>query len=235
MLETAAFSVLWLLPLLAVPGLLVLMYLHQRRRQQAFAAWAAQRGWTYAASDAALTALWSGQPFGVGRSRRATEVLSGTFEGMPVTSFTYRWTTGDRQRQQTETRHVVVVGLPAFLPTLEITPDGVGAKLAKAVGGQDLRFESEEFNRTWRVECRLPKFASDVVHPRLMERLLEADARGESMRIEGTAILTWAYGASNLDTLPYRIGLLLSVLRTIPRHVWLEHGYDPLVGRAPTT
>jgi hypothetical protein len=235
MLETAANSMLWILLVLAVPGLLVLMYLHQRRRQQAFAAWAAQRGWQYAASDTALTSLWSGQPFGVGRSRRATEVLTGTFEGMPVTSFTYRWTTGERQREQTDTRHVVAVWLPAFLPTLEITPDGLGAKLAKAVGGQDLRFESEEFNRTWRVECRLPKFASDVVHPRLMERLLEPDARGESMRIEGTAILTWAYGATDLDTLPYRIGLLLSVVRTIPRHVWLEHGYDPLAGRAPTT
>ena len=71
MLETAGLTVLWILLLLAVPGLLVLMYLHQRRRQEAFAAWAAQRGWQYTPSDRALTELWSGQPSGV------AQVLSG--------------------------------------------------------------------------------------------------------------------------------------------------------------
>lgn len=233
--ESALFAVIWVLLLLAAPALLVAGYLQHRKRMARLHTWALQHGWQLAASDQSLVHTWSGQPFGVGRNRRATEVLTGTFDGMPVTSFTYRWTVGDRERQRTETRHVVAVWLPAFLPTLELTPDGVGAKLAKAVGGQDLRFESEEFNRTWRVECRLPKFASDVVHPRLMERLLEPDARGESMRIEGTAILTWAYGASDLDALAYRIQLLLSVVRAIPRHVWLEHGYDPLVGRAAST
>lgn len=200
----------------------------QRRRAAQLVAWATSTGWQLVGNDRSLTARWSGHPFGQGSGRRATEVLRGRFEGMPAVSFTYRWTTGSGRERANHVRHVVALDLPAFLPTVELTPDGLGAKLAKVVGGQDIQFESDDFNRAWRVESRDLAVAHAIVNPRLMERLLRSDARGESLRIEGTSILSWALGATDTGALAGRLGLLVAVVHAIPRHVWQDHGYDPM-------
>ena len=100
------------------------------------------------------------------------------------------------------------VALPTYLPTVELTPDGFGAKLAKLVGAQDIQFESEDFNRAFRVASSDPEVAHAIVHPRLMERMLRDDALGSAWRIEGTWILTWAAGSTDLDRLVSRLGLL---------------------------
>lgn len=224
----------WLVVVVAalMVGLVVLGVVAARRRRARIVAWAAANGWQFRASDPALARRWRGAPFGVGNSRRATEVLTGAWSGSPATAFRYQYTTTNGKQTTTHTFEVVVLGLPAFLPTLELTPEGLGAKLAKAVGGQDLEFESEDFNRAWRVTCRMPKFASDVVHPRLMERLLRPGARA-NLRIDGTEILTWRAGALDLDGLAGRLGLLEGVAESIPRFVWQDHGYDPITSTSP--
>jgi hypothetical protein len=61
-----------------------------------------------------------------------------------------------------------------------------------------------------------------------MERLLRGDARGESLRIEGASILSWAPGTTDTTTLGRRLGVLAAVAGAIPRHVWQDHGYDPM-------
>jgi len=219
-------SVLLALSFFVVPALGVVAFILQRRRVRTLAAWAALNGWEYRASAPQLTECWQGRPFGVGTSRRATEVLSGTWQGRPATSFLYRYTEKSGDNRQTHSFHVLTLTLPAFLPTLELTPEGLGTRLAKVIGGQDLQFESEDFNQAWRVTSRMPRFASDVVHPRLMERLLRPGSR-TNLRIEGTEILTWSAGTTDLDLIAPRLGLLDAVVRSIPRFVWLEHGYDP--------
>ena len=218
-------SVLAVLLLVGLAGVGVGFVLGRRRRRQLLA-WAAVNGWQYRASAPELTECWHGVPFGVGSSRRATEVLSGRWQGRPAKSFRYRYTAGDGERRTVHTFHVLTLSLPAYLPTLELTHEGLGARLAKALGGQDLEFESEEFNRAWRVTSHMPRFAYDVVNPRLMERLLRPGTSA-NLRIEGTDILTWTVGAPDLDVVAARLGLLDAVVRSIPRFVWLEHGYDP--------
>jgi hypothetical protein len=219
---------------LIVLGLPVLLfvgwYLGFRRSQKrldAFAAWAATTGWLLLPEDDRLADCWNKSPFGLGDSRKAIEVLSGTWSGSPAQSFTYRYVTGSGKDRTTHRLHVVTMSLPAFLPTLTLTPEGAGAKLAKLVGGQDLSFESDDFNRAWRVECGMTKFAYDVITPRLMERLLRSDAAGVSIRIDGTDVLCWSNGEQSLEALAPRLGLLATVRDSVPAFVWREHGYDP--------
>lgn len=219
--------VLALVPVVGVLGLVL-----AQRRRRLLTAWAARNGWQYAGTAPALTERWQNAPFGIGSSRRATEVLTGIWQGRSATSFRYRYTSSDGDRRTVHTFHVLFLTLPAYLPTLELTPEGLGARLAKAVGGQDLEFELEDFNRAWRVTSRMPRFASDVVHPRLMERLLRPGSRA-NIRIEGTDILTWSAGVPDLDVVAARLGLLDAVVRSIPRFVWLEHGYDPTNTTSP--
>jgi hypothetical protein len=215
-----------LVPLLLVGGLVAETYA-TRRRHERNRAWAAAQGWTYQAADATLAHRWNGEPFGEGRSRNATEVLRGVYRGHPVTSFTYRWTTGSGKNRTTHTRHVVALDLPASLPTLQLTPEHLGTAVARFFGGQDIRFEHEEFNAEWRVEATDLRFAHGVVHPRLMEALMRHPARGTSMRVGGASVLSWAYGRTDLTQVIERAAVLCTVVDAIPRHVWQDHGWDP--------
>lgn len=215
------------LPWLLVPLVVVGAFWFPYRRNKRIKAWAAASGWTYVGTDPTLVDRWQGEPFGTGHSRHASEVMVGRWGGRPAISFVYSYRTGSGKNETTYTFHVLALPLPAFLPTLELTPENLGTRLARAFGGQDIQFESDDFNRAWRVECRDLKFAHDVVHPRLMERLLRPDARGAQLRIGGTDILTWSSGSTVTERIAPRLSLMAAVIEAVPRYVWQDHGYDP--------
>jgi len=219
-------SAVTVLIFLAIPVFIGLAIWSQYRRHQRLLAWAASVGWTYVGTDPSLADRWHSQPFGVGHGRRVSELMTGRFEGRSVMSFGYRYSTSSGKSESTYTFHVVSMALPAYLPNLELTPEGLGARIARTFGGQDIQFESEDFNRAWRVRAGDIKFAHDVLHPRLMERLLRGDV-GFSVRIEGTDILSWTAGSPRLDDIAGRMRVMHAVIDAIPRYVWLDHGYDP--------
>ena len=113
-------------------------------------------------------------------------------------------------------------------PVVGLTPDDAGAKFAKLFGGRDLDLELEEFNRTWRVAAEPVKFGSDVLHPRLMERLLAPDAKGLCLRIDGGDVLWWGAGRPALELVDVRLALLAEIVDSIPPFVWEDYGYDPI-------
>ena len=200
---------------------------YQQRREHLARTWAASVGWTYVGAEPSLVTRWRGAPFGEGSPRTTSEVVTGLYRGRPAVSFAYRYVKGSGEDTSTSTFHVVATGLPAFLPTLELTPDGAGARMSEALGGQDLEMESDDFNERWRVESAEPKLAYDVVHPRLMERLLQPDARDLFLRIEGADILSWRPGMPDVDTVASRLDVLGAVVDAVPPFVWQDHGYDP--------
>jgi len=211
-------------------------WLH-RKRQERLTAWAHAVGWTYSPRDPGrgLATLQTGRPFGQGHSRRVTEVLTGTYEGHPAVSFTYGWATGSGDEKRRYEAHVVGIALPAYLPTLELTPEGLGARLAKALGARDLQLESAAFNAAYRVDAPDARTAHAILHPRTLERLLRPDAVGMSWRIEGTWLLSWETGSTDTERIAPRLGVLAAVVRGVPRHVWQDHGYDPAADGAPGT
>ncbi len=224
MLELTAGAVMLLVVLLAAVAGAIWSPV---RRTRVLRAWAAGNGWTYVGTNPALITRWRAPIFRIGRSKRVSELVTGRSHGRRTLSFRYRYTVGDGTSQSTATYHVLAMELPAHLPVLELTPEGVGAKIARALGARDLRFESEAFNRAWRVDSPDAKFAHDVLHPRLMERLLGPDLTGLSLRIEGTDLLCWTTGAPRLDLLTGRLAVLAAVVEAVPPFVWLDHGYDP--------
>ena len=123
---------------------------------------------------------------------------------------------------------MVATALPTYLSTLELTPGNPLQRFAARLGAQDIDFESEAFNAAWRIAAPNERFAHSVLHPRLMERLLQPDATGMSLRIEGTDILCWAHGAPRYDLIGPRLRVMSDVVAAVPRFVWLDHGYDPV-------
>jgi len=99
--------------------------------------------------------------------------------------FTYKTretytTTDSKGRTRTRTRIVkhhfsyFIMELPYItMPDLLIRREGLFDRIASAFGKNDIDFESAEFSRKYYVKCNSRKFAYDIIHPRMMEFLLE--------------------------------------------------------------
>jgi hypothetical protein len=84
---------------------------------------------------------------------------------------------------------------------LELIPESLAQRVAKTMGARDIDFESAAFNRAWRVRAADRKYAHDLLDPRMLERLIQPDAEGAMIRIEGGAVMTWQAGRAGLDGL----------------------------------
>jgi hypothetical protein len=214
-------------------------YVLDRRRVDALRGFAASKGWQFWSEDDGLASRWGGEPFGRGEDRKVRNVLSGTDRGRPVVAFDYSYVTEstDSKGHTTRTTHryaVAVVGLPTFLPTLQVVPEGLLRRAAGALGlGHDIDLESEDFNRRFTVTARDPKFASDVLTPRTMEALLHVPPR--AWRIEGSEALCWDDGAGRPVDVLARLALLDGVVAGIPSFVWHDNGVPPDNGPVPPT
>jgi len=217
----------------ALAALALAVYWRHRRsvqRREALFVFATSRGWSFRVAEDALAQQWVGTPFGEGDRRKVTNVVRGTVDGHPLTAFDYQYETtssssssGSGQQGSTQRFSVVVLGMPAYLPTVEVTPESLVDRVGSAVGvARDLELESEDFNRRYRISAYDPKFASDVLTPRTMELLLGRPSL--AFRIQGTDIVSWQPGSLAPLEIVVRAGTLGAVLDGIPAYIWRDHG-----------
>ncbi|MGN6252735.1 MAG: DUF3137 domain-containing protein [Marmoricola sp.] len=219
----------------------VLGYLQQKRRREAFAALAAARGWTYTRRDDAWVGRFGGRPFGAGHGRRAENVLSGDHDGRPFAAFDYSYrtteTTTDAQghastHERTHRFSVTAVQVGGDVPGLHVAPEGFLSRAVGRLTNSDIEIESEDFNRAFRVTCSDRKFASDVLHPRLVETLL-AGHRDLDWRFDGGWLLTVDGGAHAVDAVEPRLQALDLILDSLPRFVREDFGLPPQATPTP--
>ena len=200
----------------------VIGYQQSKRRREAMAAFAASRGWTYVPEDDALVHRFSGIPFGQGHGRRAQNVLLGTHDGRPMVAFDYeyRTTSGSGKNRRTTTHHysVLVIHAGAVFPNLSVTPQNIVSGFFGRVFNSDIELESEDFNRAFLVSADDRKFASDVLHPQLMEILLRWTEVG--WRFERDSMISVRSGHHDLAEVDAKLGHLDAILDAIPEFVW---------------
>ena len=204
-----------------------LTYLRNKKRREAFAAWAGGRGWTYVAEDNSVIGRFDGTPFGRGDHQRAHNVVTGMRDGRPIVAFDYSYQTHstDSNGNRTTTTHrynVMSIGLPAHLPTLEVCRESVLNKVGRALGFRDIEFENEEFNRRFNISCKDRKFASDVLHPRMMQWLL--DNEGPGWRMDRADLVCWDSGRISPEVVDRQLGYLDAIAEQVPRFVWQDRG-----------
>ncbi|WP_405062754.1 hypothetical protein OG474_14270 [Kribbella sp. NBC_01505] len=216
-----------LLAFLIALGFFYFSYVQAKKRREVFAGFAAQYGWSYTPANHALAGNWQGSPFQTGDHWQVKNVLAGLFNGHQMVAFDYSYqthTSNGRGRRTTTTHKygVVVLQLPGALPHLEVTHEGIfGGAVANALGFRDLQFESDQFNRAFRVKANDERFGHAVVTPRMMELLL---ARGEiGWRIEGNSLIGWDPGPHQPQEVLNRLQLLEQVVAQIPPYVWRDY------------
>ena len=200
-----------------------------KKRREGIAALAAARGWTYVERDDRWADAFQDSPFGIGHNRKATNVLTGEFDGRPFVSFDYVYYTTETSTDsegRTTTREVShpygVAGLDmgASFPALEVTPAGMFGRFVGRLTNTDIELESEEFNRAFTVNCPDRKFASDVLHPRMMELLLQS--QDAAFRFDRRWILDCEPGQVPLEHIEPRLSRVDAIVDQIPEFVWKE-------------
>lgn len=198
-------------------------YQKAKKRRELLAQFAKSNSWTWVAQDDSWTGRFTGDPFGEGDHRRAKNVLQGQFRGRSMVAFDYTYQTHSQTSkggQSTETHSFAfcALGLPASLPEVQLLPEGLLGRIGTALGMQDIELESEDFNRRYRVLCRTPKLAYDVLPPRTMQALLSRPAL--HLRLAGTDAMCWEQGQHTPVQLLARLDALSALVEGIPEFVW---------------
>jgi hypothetical protein len=142
-------------------------------RQQMWQELADRYGFQYFAGDPHdLANRYGFALFGYGRSQCASNCVEGSYGQLPVILFDYRYTTGSGKNSHTHSLSALLCELRIHCPSLLIRPETLLDRFAEFFGFENIRLESDEFNRVFNVKGEDKKFAYDICHPEMMEFLL---------------------------------------------------------------
>ena len=153
--------------------------LQDRERREALATVAWRLGLDFdPRADRSIHRRFSHSLFKKGSARQASNRIFGVLDiggyRIRVRMADYRYDTGSGKSRQTHRISFACFQLPFVgTPDLLIRKEGLGDKLLGGMGFDDIDFESEEFSRRFWVTSGDKRHAYDVVHPGMMEFLLE--------------------------------------------------------------
>jgi hypothetical protein len=221
-----------LLPFAAVMALVIIVavigWRLERKRRERLAAVAAQLGFRLVDRDDTLLERFRGygSPFDRGFDRRAEHIMTGSYDGRPAIAWdlTYhtwesRTVNGKSQRRKQAHRYAVVcVTMPRSYPDLSVSPEGPLGRMWGRLTDTDVQFESDDFNQAFTVNSTDRRFASDVIHPRMMQMLL-AECSDVAWQMTDDQIMSITSGRLDPDSLPRLLHVLDAVLDQVPPHV----------------
>jgi hypothetical protein len=220
----SAFVVIVVLVVFAGIALVVFSVVQAAKRREAMATYAVSRGWRYEAVQPLLVDRFDGPPFGVGHGRSATNAVYGQHDGREFVSFDYEYKTtngsGKDRRTTTHTCSVVALSMGVSLPSLRVDPENFLERVVGRVTNSDIELELEDFNRAFTVSCPDRKFASDVLHPQMMEFLLQH--RDVGWRFERDSMLMVSGTRRSVAEIDATLALMDQISDKIPDFVWRQ-------------
>ena len=224
MLAGSAFVVIAVLFVFLVIGIAILGFIQAKKRREAMASYALSRGWRYEAYQPLLVDRFQGPPFGLGHSRSAGNAVYGQHDGRDFVSFDYEYKTtsgsGKNRHTTTHTFSVVALSMGVSLPTLTVDPENVLERFVGRLTNSDIDLELEDFNRAFTVTCADRKFASDVLHPQMMEFLLQH--RDVGWRFERDSMLIVSGTQRSVQQIDATLALMDQITDRVPDFVWRQ-------------
>ena len=220
----SGFVILVVLFVFAGIGLVVYSFVQAAKRRQEMATYAVSRGWRYEAEQPMLVDRFSGAPFGIGTDRHAGNAVYGQHDGRDFVSFDYQYETtsgsGDDRRTTTHNFSIVALSMGVSLPSLRVDPENFIERVVGRVTNSDIDLEPEDFNRAFTVSCPDRKFASDVLHPQMMEFLLQH--RDVGWRFERDSMLMVSDTKRSVHEIDATLALMDQISDRIPDFVWRQ-------------
>lgn len=160
-----------------------------------------------------------------GRLRR---ILVGEYQGRPIRMAEFVYTEGGRL-PSTSVNHLVAIELPVRLPALAVGHDldiraesVLDERAAVEPRMERVEGESENFNRQFRAAALDARYASAVLHPRMMEWLLEQQP--VNFWLSGSLIVAYAAKPWTVPQTLTALPVLSGVVDLIPPFVLSDYG-----------
>jgi hypothetical protein len=202
-------------------GVAVISVVAAAKRRRALEELARRFGFTFEADaydgDTAAARYAGFDPFGRGRSRRASNLLRGRRAEIEFELFDYRFTTGSGKNKKTHRYGIVAAHVPMRFTSMRIRPEGVFDKLVAFAGFDDINFESHEFSARYHVSCDDRQFAYHLIHAQAIEHLLRCPPL--HWQLGGGVIVLHRSGAFKPDELPRAVEAVEGFMKTIPAFV----------------
>ena len=117
----------------------------------------------------------------------AFNILRGTYHEQALFVFDFHFRSGSGKNEEGYFGTILMLVVQKAFPRLTIGPENFVLKFAEALGvANDIKFESAEFSRTFRVRSADKKFAYDVCNPQMIDYLLANP--GLQIEIQGPVI-----------------------------------------------
>jgi len=139
---------------------------------------AQELGWRYVYTDSSLHTQYAHRLFTRGHDSEGVDLMCGVVEVGDLRFDTvmgdYHYERGSGNEREEHEQSIILLTLPYHpVPALVIRRERLRDKLQRTVGSDDIDFESEEFNRRFYVSSNNKRFASAVIHPRMIDFLLQ--------------------------------------------------------------
>ena len=204
----------------------------KKQRREALAQMAASLGLSYERTDPYGLVNLPFELFGRGDGQGTENVLDGTWQEVVLKEFDYWYYTEstDSHGATHKDYHYfscALTEIPIDAAALTIAHENLFTRLGDHLGFQDIQFESEDFNRAYRVKCKDTKFATDLVDGRMMQWLLPQ--QGWGFELTGQYLLAYCKRLKPAGLIPL-LGTLKAFRDHIPRVVYDLHGFKPQEG-----
>jgi hypothetical protein len=151
----------------------VISVFRARARSGAVAAFAARNRLRYQQSGSLADVPCS--LFTRGHSRRWLRCCSGSWQGVDVRYADFRYTVGYGRDQHTYTCSVVAIPLGCRIPEVQVAPRNPVRALVEKIEGDEILFESDDFNRRFLVTAQDRRFAYELLDPRMLQAILDVN------------------------------------------------------------
>jgi len=153
-----------------------------------------------------------------GEDRYAFNLLRGIYHEQRLFVFDYHYQTGSGKNRQDHYSTMLMLVCKEVFPQVTIKPDNLLSRLAAAFDGEDIKFESAEFSRTFRVRSQDKRFAYDVCNPQMMEYLLAN--RDLEVEIQGPAILLAFEPQLPVGQIEFNLQRLIEIRSRLPEYLF---------------
>jgi hypothetical protein len=157
--------------------------------------------------------------FEQGHSKKVYNVLDGFYEKVPVILFDYSYKTGNGKNETTHFVSALLAELDVNCCSLVIRPETFLDRFAAFWGSDDIKFEYDQFNRTFNVKAEDKKFAYDICHPDMMEFLLSNRTMSVETRGRHLLLHTWQERSFNAQEVESCLNLAAGFVARIPSYL----------------
>lgn len=212
-----------------VVAMLLAAWGSEQKRRASLQYWARQREWTYSDRDDTVFEGFGGDPFGTGKSRKATDVMTGTIGERAAVMFGYQFTESTYDGSTTSHFSVCALSLPCTVGHLAIRPQGLFAKLGTKPGFADVQLDNDAFNSAFRLSASSQSLADDLMPRSNIDLLL--DLPDADLRTERDLLVAVVRGPLTMRHIDATLALLTKFLDNVPSSTWEVHDVDrPILG-----